>query len=81
MGISVSQEDITHDNLARAHFKTPYSEPPYLRIRSLKYNSTTVATHLTDLFKILKEVENKTFIFMFLSDGGPGLNPSHLVNS
>ena len=81
LGISVSQEDITHDNLPRAYFKTPYSGPQSLRIRSSKYNSTIVSTHVTDLFEILKEVKDEKSVFMFLSDGGTDFNPSHLVNN
>ena len=45
---------------------------------SHKYNSTTAATRVTDLYNILEQYKDEKSIFMFLSDGGPDFNPSHL---
>lgn len=59
----------------------PYLGPVHLMIRSHKYKSTTVATHVTDLYNILKQHKDNKSIYMFLADGGPDFNPSHLVNS
>ena len=49
-------------------------------IRSHKYNSTSVATHVTDLYKMLEPIRGNKSVFMFLGDGGPDFNPSHIVN-
>ena len=61
---------------------TPYSGPVAARARAQKFNPTSVATHVTDLYPLLKnQVENnKTNGFMVLSDGGPDFNPSSVLN-
>ena len=67
--------------MGRAHLKTPYSGRITIRIRSHKYNLTTVATHATHLYQLLEPVMEKKSVFMFLTDGGPDFNPSHLANA
>ena len=59
---------------------TPHAGPSYIRLRSHKYNSTTVATHITDLFNILHDISKMKSIFMFLADGVPNFNPAHTIN-
>ena len=53
--------------------------PSYIRLRSHKYNSTTVSTHITNLFNILHDISKLKSIFMFLTDGGPDFNPAHTI--
>lgn len=78
---NLASKNLKHDGLGRLHLDTPYSGPTHLKIRSHKYNSTTAATHVTDLYNILKPCEDEKSIFMFLADGGPDFNPSHIANS
>ena len=70
-----------YDGIGRAHRNTPYSGKSFLRIRSHKYNSTTIATHVTDLYQMLFPLKDSKSVDMFLADGGPDFNPSHLVNA
>ena len=71
-----------YDNLGRAHFPTPYSGPASLKLRSTKYDPSTVVTHITDIHKLLQShmTENERSSFMLLSDGGPDFNPSSVLN-
>ena len=77
----LATKELKYDGLGRLHFDTPYSGPVHLMIRSHKYNSTTAASHVTDLYNILKHHKDNKSIYMFLADGGPDFNPSHLANS
>ena len=76
---NVSEHRLKYDNVGRLHLDTPYSGHSHLRLRSHKYNSTSIATHVTDLFEILKDVQKS--VFFFLTDGGPDFNPSHMANA
>ena len=78
---NLASEKLKHDRLGRLHLDTPYSGPTRLMIRSHKYNSTTAATHVTDLYNILEPCKDEKSIYMFLADGGPDFNPSHIANS
>ena len=78
---NLASEKLKHDGLGRLHLDTPYSGPTRLMIRSHKYNSTTVATHVTDLYNILKPCKDEKSIYMFLANEGPDFNPSHIANS
>ena len=59
---------------------TPHAGPSYIRLRSHKYNSTTVSTNITDLFNILHDISKIKPIFMFIADGGPDFNSAHTIN-
>lgn len=78
--IPLTPEDIIYDGVGRAHLRTPYSGTANVYIRSHKYNATSVATHVTDLYEMLEPVREKKSTFMFLADGGPDFNPSHIAN-
>ena len=75
-----SNINLLKDNLGRYHLSTPYSGDAYVKLRSSKYNPTTIATHVTDLYGILKPFVDEKSVYMFLADGGPDFNPSHLAN-
>ena len=77
----LATKELKYDGLGRLHLDAPYSGPVHLMIRSQKYNSTTAATHVTDLYNILEHHKENKSIYMFLADGGPDFNPSHLANS
>ena len=64
--------ELKYDGIGRLHLMTPHAGPSYIRLRSHKYNSTTVSSH-TDLFNILHDISKINSIFMFLADGGPDL--------
>ena len=74
-------KELKYDALGRLHLDTPYSGHCYLRIRSHKYNSTTAATHITDLYDILAHHKQTKSVYMFLADGDPDFNPSHIANN
>ena len=44
--------DIALDNLGRLHLPTPYSEKVNLFLRANKFNSSTIATHVSNLHRI-----------------------------
>ena len=73
-------KELRHDGLGRLHLTTPYTGNAYLKIRSHKYNSTTAATHVTDLYSILSPLKSDKSVYFFLADGGPDFNPSHIAN-
>lgn len=73
-------KQLRHDALGRLHLNTPYTGNAYLKIRSHKYNSTTAATHVTDLYNILSPLKSNKSVYLFLADGGPDFNPSHIAN-
>ena len=68
------------DGMGRIHLATPYTGRSFLKIRSNKYNATTVATHVSDLYQMLLPIKQSKSIYMFISDGGFDFNPSHLAN-
>ena len=78
----LDQQRMEYDNLGRAHLSTPHSGPSSLFVRSSKYNHSTISTHITDLYLLLKsEIDASTRnSFMFISDGGPDFNPSSVLN-
>ena len=74
-----SLNDTTYDGVEQVHM-VPYSGEANVVIRSHKYNATSIATHLTHLYEILKTINETKSVFMFLSDGGPDFNPAHIGN-
>lgn len=76
-----SPEGITYDGVGWGHLSAPYSGTANVCIRSHKYNSTSVATHVTDLYEMLEPIQEQKSVFMFLGDGGPDFNPSHIANA
>ena len=52
---NLSSTEITYDRVG-AHLKTPYSGSAEVFIHSHKYNSTSVATHITDLYQMLEPI-------------------------
>ena len=77
---SLSLNDTIYDGVGRVHMKTPYSGEANVVIRSHKYNATSIATHVTNLYEMLKPIKETKSVFMFLSDGGPDFNPAHIAN-
>ena len=70
---------ITHRNIGRVHLPIPHTGPVSLHLRATKYHPSTIATHVNDLHKILKEEKKAACII--LSDCGPDYSPSNVVNS
>ena len=58
----------------------PYSGHCHLRIRWHKYNSTTAATIITNLYNILAHHKQTKSVYIFLADEGPDFNPYHIAN-
>ena len=61
---------ILRENVGRVHLPTPYSGRGHLLLRSSKYHSISIATHVIELYSILKTKE----------DGGPDFSPEHVLN-
>ena len=77
----IDGKELKYDALGRLHLDTPYSGHCHLRIHSYKYNSTTAATHITDLYDILAQHKHTKSVYMFLADGGLDFTPSHIANN
>ena len=77
----IDGKGLKYDALGRFHIDTPYLGHCHLRIRSHKYNSTTAATHIIDLYDILTRHKPTKSVYMFLADGSPDFNPSHTANN
>ena len=80
---NMGQQSLTRDNIGRLHLETPYSGPSFVQLRAQKFNSTTVSTHVTDLFNIISNNEEyvKKPALMLMSDGGPDFTPISVLNS
>ena len=72
--------DINYDNIGRGHLPTPYSGQVQLHLRANKYHHSSIATHVTDLYNILKD-QNGNSSVMVLADGGPDFTPASMVNT
>ena len=72
----IDGKELKYDTLGRLHLDTPYSGHCHLRICSHKYNSTTAATHITNLYDILAHHKQRKSVYMLLVDGGLDFNPS-----
>ena len=53
--------------------------PLHLRLHANKYHPSTIATHVNDLYEILKE--NYKPACIILSDGGVDFSPKSVINS
>ena len=51
--IDFSDNETTYDNLGRLHSAIPHTGEASLFLRSNKYNSSSIVTHITDLHSIL----------------------------
>ena len=69
---------LVHDNLGRLHLQTPYNGPVHLSLRANKFHSSTIATHVTDLYKIYSSSQFTSA--MILADGGPDYSPANIIN-
>lgn len=78
----LEQQSLKYDNLGRAHLPTPHAGPATLFVRSSKYNHSSIATHITDLYSLLRsEMDTSSRkSFMFVSDSGPDFSPSSVLN-
>ena len=56
---NLNTNELKYNGLGRLHLDMPYSGQIYLMIHSHKYNPTTAATHITDLFRIFYCHTNK----------------------
>ena len=70
---------VTYDNLGRVHLPTPYTGLAFLSLRAIKYHSSSIASHVTDLYQILVVKDKSSAVI--ISDGGPDYSPTHCVNS
>ena len=64
----------------RLHVYVPYSGPSNVFLRSQKFNSTTIATHVTDIIEAMASSDkhgSKPVLFL-LSDNGLEFNPMSL---
>ena len=57
----------------------PHFAPLHLCLRVNKCHPSTIATHVNDLYKILKESHKPAYII--LSDGGVNFSPKNVINS
>ena len=79
---SLTNQSFVFDNYRRAHLHTPHSGPVQVFIRAQKFNSTTAATHISDLLPVLScHVEAGKSVFCVLSDNSPDFNPKLLINA
>ena len=79
---SLTNQSFVFDNYGRAHLHTPHSGPVEVFIRAQKFNSTTAATHISDLLPVLScHVEAGKSVFCALSDNSPDFNPKLLINA
>ena len=63
---SLTNQSFVFDNYGRAHLHTPYSGPVEVFIRAQKFNSTTAATHISDLLPVLScHVEAGKSVFVY----------------
>ena len=67
------------DNIQRVHQPVPHSGLGHLHIRANKYHPSIIATHVNDLYEMLKE-ESKTACII-LPSGGADFSPKNVVNS
>ena len=70
--------DIVNNNLGRLHLPTPYSGKVNLFLRANKFHSSAIATHVSDLHRILSR--HSCTSVMILADGGPDYTPLSIVN-
>ena len=72
---------LKYDEIGRLHIKTPHSGTSYIYLRAQLFNSTTVATHITDIYNIIthNELLDKP-VLMLMCDGGPDFNPTSVLN-
>ena len=64
MAYYITGHGIVYDNIGRADLPTPYSGSVYLSLRSNKYHHSTMASHVSDLYEILKD-SSKTSTMLF----------------
>ena len=64
----------------RLHVCAPYSGPSNVFLRSQKFNSTTIATHVTDIIEAMasSDKHGSEPVLFLLSDNGPDFNPMSL---
>ena len=81
--LSVLLNVLKHDNLGRLYFYTRCSGPSNVFLRSQKFNSTTIATHVTDIIEAMgsSDKDGSKPVLFLLSDNGPNFNPMSLLNS
>ena len=75
-------DNLHQDSIGRLHIKTPYSGNSSVVTRAQIFKSTTIVTHITDLYNFIKsnpDYSDKSGL-MLISDGGPDFNPMSLLN-
>ena len=78
---TLTKKPFVFDNFGRAHLSTPHSGTVDVYIRAQKFNSTTAATHITDLAPVIsRHIEAGKTVIQVLSDNGPDFNPKSLLN-
>ena len=73
------QGKVTYDNLGRVHLPTSYYRPAFLSLLANKYDSSSIASHVTDLNQTLVDKDKSSTVI--ISYGGPDYSPTHCVNS
>ena len=67
---------LVHDNLGRLHLQTSYNGPVHLSLRANNFHLSTIATHVSDLYKIYSSSQFTSV--MSLADGGPDYSSTPL---
>ena len=80
--IDFSDNKVTYNNLGILHLAIPHVGQASLFLRSSKYSSSLIVTHITELHSILNSKMDITShnSFMLISDGRPDFNPVSVLN-
>ena len=79
----IKDRELVYDYVGRPQLITPHSGHSKVYLRAHKFDSTTNATHITDIYKFLNEndtVCNKTSL-MIMIDSGPDFCPTSVLNT
>ena len=70
---------LVHDNLGRLHLLTSYNGPVHLSLRANNFHLSTIATHVSDLYKIYSSSQFTSV--MSLADGGPDYSSANILST
>lgn len=75
----IKYEIFTYDTIARVHLEIPYLCLVLTKLRVERSLPTLTATHVTDLYKMLNEINASTISFFI--KGGPKFIPNFIINA
>ena len=78
----IKNRELVYDNIGRPHLITPRSGYSKVYLKAHKLNSTTIATHITDIYNFINEnyaICNKTSLTI-MSDSVVDFCPSSVLN-